>query len=73
MHPAGSHQHAFNFQLPENIPSSFEGEYGYVRYWCKAIIDKPWKFDHEAKNPFSVVKHVDLNRCSPMLRVGIFA
>ena len=30
--PIGEHTFPFEFQLPRNIPNSFEGFYGYVRY-----------------------------------------
>merc|ERR1719193_183462 len=33
----------------------------YVRYSCKATIDKPWKFDHETKVAFTVAAFYDLN------------
>jgi len=34
----GKHIYLFTFQLPEEIPSSFEGSYGYIRYYLKANI-----------------------------------
>ena len=58
---AGRYQYPFQFQLPHQLPSSFEGQYGRVRYSVKAVIDKPWKFDHEVKRPFTVISNVDLN------------
>ncbi|XP_046556419.1 arrestin domain-containing protein 3-like [Haliotis rubra] len=60
--PAGRHTFPFAFQLPPQLPSSFEGEDGHVRYTAKGIIDKPWKFDHETKRPFTVICLLDLNR-----------
>ncbi|XP_076380768.1 arrestin domain-containing protein 2 [Megalopta genalis] len=59
--PEGCQQYQFQFQLPSNIPSSFEHRHGYVRYTVKAIIDRPWKFDHECKIAFTVVSVLDLN------------
>lgn len=35
--PAGKHSIRFSFRLPTNLPSSFEGDYGYVRYSCVAL------------------------------------
>jgi len=58
---AGEHVYPFNYVLPVNLPSSFEGDYGHVRYSVKVVIDRPWKFDHEAKAIFTVVNPVDLN------------
>jgi hypothetical protein len=59
--PAGEHTYTFNYVLPMTLPSSFEGEFGHVRYTVRAIVDRPWKFDHEAKATFTVITPVDLN------------
>jgi hypothetical protein len=59
--PAGEHSFPFSMMLPNHLPSSFEGEYGYVRYTVKATLDRPWKFDHEVKAAFTVLSHLDLN------------
>ena len=59
--PQGRHTFPFSFMLPPNLPSSFEGGVGHVRYDVKATIDKPWKFDHTTKRPFTVVCILDLN------------
>lgn len=59
--PAGSYSYPFQFKLPTNLPSSFEGVIGYVRYTMTAVIDKPWKFDHTTKAPFTVLSILDLN------------
>ena len=61
-HPAGNHAYPFAFQLQESVPSSFEGSRGYVRYFCKATIDRPWKFDSHDLRAFTVIHHFDLNR-----------
>ncbi|OWF34734.1 arrestin domain-containing protein 17-like [Mizuhopecten yessoensis] len=60
-HPAGHHVYPFTLPLPSTIPSSFEGRRGYVRYTCKANIDRPWKFDESTKRAFTVIRHLDLN------------
>ena len=62
VHPAGSHVYPFAFQLQDTVPSSFEGSRGYVRYFCKATIDRPWKFDSSNLRAFTVIHHFDLNR-----------
>ena len=69
--PAGEHYLPFSFSLPPNLPPSFEGDYGYIRYWAKATIDRPWKFDHHTKRAFSVISCLDLNQ-EPTAPVSLF-
>jgi hypothetical protein len=57
----GFHKYPFSFSLPHNIPCSFEHADGYIRYTAKAVIDRPWRFDHECKIAFTVVTPYDLN------------
>ncbi|XP_032687156.1 arrestin domain-containing protein 17-like [Odontomachus brunneus] len=59
--PSGYSEYAFSFLLPHNIPCSFEHKHGHIRYTTKAIIDRPWKFNHECKVAFTVVTSYDLN------------
>ena len=33
-----------------------------MRYFCKATIDRPWKFDSHDLRAFTVIHHFDLNR-----------
>lgn len=40
--PAGSHTYNFTCALPPQLPSSFEGEYGYVRYTIKVTLGMPF-------------------------------
>ena len=60
--PIGENSYPFTCSLPPNLPSSFESQYGHVRYTVKAILDRPWKFDQEVKTAFTVVSNFDLNR-----------
>ncbi|KAB0801520.1 hypothetical protein PPYR_05874 [Photinus pyralis] len=59
--PPGHHSYPFTCVLPPSLPSSFEGDYGYVRYIIKVTFDRPWKFDHETKKAFTVLSPLDLN------------
>lgn len=59
--PAGEHTFIFSCTLPQALPSSFEGPLGHVRYYCKSIINRPWKFDTVSKRLFTVNAVVDLN------------
>ncbi|CAG5124903.1 unnamed protein product [Candidula unifasciata] len=60
-HPSGFHSYPFSLHLNPSLPSSFEGRRGYVRYFCKATINRPWKFDEHTKRAFTVIHHLDLN------------
>ncbi|XP_049871660.1 arrestin domain-containing protein 17 [Pectinophora gossypiella] len=59
--PAGKHVYNFTCALPPVLPSSFEGQFGYVRYTVKVTLDRPWKFDQETKMAFTVINALDLN------------
>ncbi|XP_072037795.1 arrestin domain-containing protein 3-like isoform X2 [Amphiura filiformis] len=70
---AGIHRFPFQFQLPNRpMPCSFEGTLGYVRFFMRAVIDRPWKFDHVTKRAFTVAGiPYDLNKISnPMTPVS---
>ena len=69
---AGRHVFPFVYQLPMNLPSSYESHIGHVRYQLKGTIDKPWKFDHHTKKVFTVVSMLDLNQ-QPSAPVRTFA
>jgi len=59
--PAGENVYPFSTALPPLLPSSFDGEYGHVKYTIEAVLDRPWKLDHEVKTRFFVVTPLDLN------------
>ncbi|KAI8434432.1 hypothetical protein MSG28_012466 [Choristoneura fumiferana] len=48
-HESHEHEFPFTFPLPDNCPSSFEGEYGHIRYQLKVVVDRAFKFDQEKK------------------------
>ena len=60
---AGNSAFPFSFVLPANIPSSFEGEHGYVRYLLEAKIDRSGIFSSNKLQslPVRVNSIVDLN------------
>lgn len=60
--PPGEHSYPFTCMLPPSLPSSFEGEWGHVRYTIKVTLDRPWKFDQDIKMAFTVLSPLDLNQ-----------
>ncbi|XP_002732214.1 arrestin domain-containing protein 3-like [Saccoglossus kowalevskii] len=62
--PTGVHRFPFSFTLPAKpLPCSFEGELGNIRYYCKAVMERPWKFSHTTKKIFTVTGvPYDLNK-----------
>ncbi|KAK7861784.1 hypothetical protein R5R35_011957 [Gryllus longicercus] len=61
MLPPGKHTYPFSYTLPHNIPSSFEGIHGHVRYTVKVEVVRPWRFDYKSKAAFTVLTPLDLN------------
>ena len=70
----GNHQFPFSVPLESNIPSSFEGQHGHVRYKVTATIDDPQK---KTEHFFTVLTPYDLNKnqdaqvCSLCIKVGL--
>ena len=65
--PSGRHSLQFNFKIPSfSLPSSFESRHGHVKYWLKARIDRPWRFDESTTTEFDILDLVDVN-CPRML------
>ncbi|KAL3866418.1 hypothetical protein ACJMK2_043719 [Sinanodonta woodiana] len=60
--PKGVYNYPFNFQLPLNIPSSYEAVIGRVRYAVVVTVVKPWAFNLVTMGPFTVVSLLDLNK-----------
>jgi Arrestin (or S-antigen), N-terminal domain len=57
----GNYEYPFTFRLPNELPSSFEGEHGWVRYTLTATVVRSWQSNHEIKVPITVNTVVDLN------------
>ncbi|KAG7161349.1 Arrestin domain-containing protein 17-like 2 [Homarus americanus] len=58
--PAGEYGFPFLFKLPLNIPRSFEGTYGHVRYQIEAKAEIPWGADQFSSFFFKVDCKYDL-------------
>ncbi|EDV48175.1 arrestin domain-containing protein 3 [Drosophila erecta] len=65
----GTSTYRFACQLPITCPSSFEGTLGRIRYLVNVRFVRPWKFDLNFNRCFTVIKVMDLNSESLMLRV----
>uniref|UniRef100_A0A023EZ76 Arrestin C-terminal-like domain-containing protein n=1 Tax=Triatoma infestans TaxID=30076 RepID=A0A023EZ76_TRIIF len=59
--PAGKNNYPFSMTLPQNLPTSFEGKRGHVRYTVKATLDTPLKLDQQVTILFQVHTPLDLN------------
>jgi len=60
----GDHLFPFSLFLPPNLPSSFEGEHGSVRYYVQAVIVRSWLWNHRTRQIFTVNSILDLNHYS---------
>ncbi|CAD5213397.1 unnamed protein product [Bursaphelenchus okinawaensis] len=59
--PVGEMRFRFQFPIPTNAPPTFEGTYGFIRYFIKVKIDRPWRIDNRHQIGFTVLPHFDLN------------
>lgn len=58
----GQHLYPFTFALPSQIPASFEGRYGYIRYTLRVTALRPWMMrNYVTQVTLSVVPSLDLN------------
>jgi len=60
---AGRYEFPFKYQLPSNValPTSFEGQHGYIRYTLTATISRSWKHNHTTKRGITINETVDIN------------
>lgn len=54
--------------LPPLLPTSIEAQHGHIRYVIKVVLERSWKHDLTYSTAFTVLKPLDLNYESPMLR-----
>ncbi|XP_050687693.1 arrestin domain-containing protein 17-like isoform X2 [Eriocheir sinensis] len=62
--PAGVHEFPFAFNLPPNLPPSFNSEKGFIVYTAMAILDRPAAANLVQKAGFSLHSILDLNMYS---------
>jgi Arrestin (or S-antigen), C-terminal domain/Arrestin (or S-antigen), N-terminal domain len=53
--------------LPQGLPSTFLGRYGWIQYFCKAALREPTGLIHKNHQVFIVMNPIDLNLEKPIL------
>lgn len=66
--PPGQYQYGFHCKLSEILPTSLEGDVGYIRYQARVVLEIALCPDEEFVETFTVIKPLNLNKNS-MLRV----
>lgn len=69
--PTGVFQYPFEADLPENLPTSCEGKYGFIRYLASVNIIRPHQPIQTQTIAFTVIKPHNLN-ASPLFQVNIY-
>lgn len=62
----GEHVYPFRFTLPDNLPSTFEDEYGSIQYIAKVVINIPWDMKQGKEIVFEVISPLNLNEESSL-------
>ncbi|XP_054741379.1 arrestin domain-containing protein 17 [Anastrepha obliqua] len=65
---AGTYTYTFSCPIPVNCPSSFEGSYGHIRYLAKVTFIRNGAADRVHNVGFTVLKLLDLNQESKLLK-----
>ncbi|XP_017053004.1 arrestin domain-containing protein 17 [Drosophila ficusphila] len=65
---AGTYTYTFACPIPSHCPSSFEGAFGHIRYLAKVTFLKPGASNRTHNVGFTVLKLLDLNQETKMLR-----
>ncbi|XP_036329503.1 arrestin domain-containing protein 5 isoform X2 [Rhagoletis pomonella] len=65
---AGTYTYTFSCPIPPNCPSSFESTYGHIRYLAKVTFIRNGAADRVHNVGFTVLKLLDLNQESKMLK-----
>jgi len=64
----GEYSFPFEILLPGSLPTSFEHEYGHIRYSIRATVDIPWAIDKHTLIAFTVISPNNLNSLGPTIR-----
>jgi hypothetical protein len=65
----GKHSFPFEFDLPANLPSSFEHAYGSINYSLCCTMEIPWSLNKHCKLPLHILALIDLNQM-PQLNIA---
>jgi len=57
----GHYSYNFSCNLPPNLPTTVDAEFGYIRYMAKVVLDIPLWPDKEFEKVFKVVQLLNLN------------
>ena len=66
---AGVHTFPLNFVMPNDIPSSFVGSYGYIKYKFRAVVNRIKRLDDSTEIPVTVIRTLNLNNEPPEVKV----
>lgn len=66
---AGIHEFPFQFKIPPQLPSSYEGEYGFIRYMVTVTVHISKNPQKEFEKRVTILRLTDLN--DPDLQVNI--
>ncbi|XP_018576804.1 arrestin domain-containing protein 3 [Anoplophora glabripennis] len=58
----GRYEYPFTFQLPHNLPSTYQGHYGGVTFILKVKVDRPYRFDYTDSIEVIVASPINLNQ-----------
>ena len=58
---SGTHNYPFSIQLPETLPSTFIGDYGFIRYFATVVLEFPFQQPISAYKEFRVQSILDIN------------
>ncbi|KAM9294198.1 thioredoxin-interacting protein [Gastrophryne carolinensis] len=62
LRPGNRYEYKFGFELPQGpLGSTFKGKYGSVKYWVKALLERPCHPAQEVRKKFQVADMVDVN------------
>ncbi|CAD7093275.1 unnamed protein product [Hermetia illucens] len=59
--PPGTYRYKFEYRLPDNIPSSFYGKFGFINYAAVITLDES-KRTYSFKQPFRVMRAINYSR-----------